>query len=530
MIEAGNIPTFLDLLLNESHSSYADLEAVLVSGGSPDTSTENGDTALMLVCDEYFNPVLVRLLLKYGASVNMRDEQGRTALTRFLATSEVSDCVYSEENQNELLDSEDVAAQQFVEIFHILLEYGADVNVRDDYGRTPLIVVAENHNYFFFAQELLRRGADASAQDNEGRTALMTAAGRVLSNTAPYSFHNGALVDMLIEQSSPVAVTDADGSAPLIAALESGNSEAARRLIAHGWYTMLPEKYSHLEPVFSTVVGDLDRLRRAVIDKTHTGAPAKNGRTPLMWAAELGNVDAVRLLLESGAEIDSADSAGWTALFFAVVAKQVEVTRLLLDHGANQEHKNGEDQSVLELALNLSKSFLSNEFRDVCIILWKYGADISRVSTEDVSCAGIKEMLRPMWLAGMRIGPRQAARVGELGLLHELLEHGRANDEDEHYYNDALGVAIYSGQTEAVALMLSFGYDVNWGDYINGVTPLIRAALLGDETLVHALLKAGADPHVESAYGDTAISVATENGHPNVVRIIEEWIGTHRND
>jgi hypothetical protein len=53
----------------------------------------------------------------------------------------------------------------------LLLERGADVNVRNDEAETPLMVAAFDGNVRM-AELLVQRGADIDARDNEGETAL----------------------------------------------------------------------------------------------------------------------------------------------------------------------------------------------------------------------------------------------------------------------------------------------------------------------------------------------------------------------
>ena len=59
------------------------------------------------------------------------------------------------------------------QITQILIKAGADVNIADRYGRTPLMLVVEN---FFdttpIMQMLINAGADVNAKDNRGRTIL----------------------------------------------------------------------------------------------------------------------------------------------------------------------------------------------------------------------------------------------------------------------------------------------------------------------------------------------------------------------
>lgn len=63
-------------------------------------------------------------------------------------------------------------ASRAVNSLKLLLSLGADVNLRNKEGRTPLMAASTPQ----FIELLLAAGADINAKDNEGKTALMRAA------------------------------------------------------------------------------------------------------------------------------------------------------------------------------------------------------------------------------------------------------------------------------------------------------------------------------------------------------------------
>jgi ankyrin repeat protein len=54
----------------------------------------------------------------------------------------------------------------------------------------------------------------------------------------------------------------------------------------------------------------------------------------------------------------------------------------------------------------------------------------------------------------------------------------------------------------------------------NGVTPLMKAALRGDESTVRQLLDRGADANAQDRDGETALMAASYNGNGRVVRLL----------
>ncbi|ORY61608.1 ankyrin repeat-containing domain protein, partial [Pseudomassariella vexata] len=57
---------------------------------------------------------------------------------------------------------------------------------------------------------------------------------------------------------------------------------------------------------------------------------------------------------------------------------------------------------------------------------------------------------------------------------------------------------------------------------IEGETPLWIAAAEGHRDIVELFIKAGADLNFQDENGQTAVSIARENGHEGVVRILEQ--------
>ena len=62
-----------------------------------------------------------------------------------------------------------------------LIKAGAELNVQDSDGNTPLLLACKNSNEKV-VRYLLRSGADAAIQNNKGETAMDLAAGRGFSD------------------------------------------------------------------------------------------------------------------------------------------------------------------------------------------------------------------------------------------------------------------------------------------------------------------------------------------------------------
>lgn len=176
-------------------------------------------------------PRILRFLIKEEMmDVNARGIQGRTPLH----------CAASRFNEAAI---------------RLLVKYGVQIDVRDRRGLTPLhrmiafLWRVEYKRYFPTVQVLLKLGADMEkAKDDWGWTPLMTAA----------SIDHDALVKSLLELGAQVETRSTDGTTPLHAAIQEGCLPAAEILLENGGnihnrkacgelllYTAVKRRYKH---------------------------------------------------------------------------------------------------------------------------------------------------------------------------------------------------------------------------------------------------------------------------------------------
>lgn len=176
------------------------------------------------------------------------------------------------------------------------LDGGADVDARDDRGRTALLVATVAHQTNA-VRVLLEAEPDVDLQDDH------------LDNPFLYSGAEGLLdiLTLVNEAGADPSITNRYGGTALIPASERGHVEVVRYLLEQ------------------TDV-DIDHINRL-------------GWTALLESIVLGNGDAahqevVRLLIEHGADLDIADKDGVRPLAHARARGQTEIVALLEAAGA----------------------------------------------------------------------------------------------------------------------------------------------------------------------------------------------------
>ncbi|HEX6043801.1 MAG TPA: ankyrin repeat domain-containing protein [Pyrinomonadaceae bacterium] len=178
------------------------------------------------------------------------------------------------------------AARGDLEVVKVLVQRGADVNVKDKQGYTALFHAIEAMYDDVELVLLSQPGLDPNARGLNGTTALLKYVWRDRKDA----------VDVLLKRGADVNAQDADGDAPLHGAAENGNVEILNLLLDKG---------------------------------ADPNVKNKLGGTPLMWAAVFGNETAAARLLERGADASLKDVEGMTALDWARKNKRDKAVAVL---------------------------------------------------------------------------------------------------------------------------------------------------------------------------------------------------------
>jgi ankyrin repeat protein len=249
----------------------------------------------------------VRLLLKAGAEVNIRDDQHRTALmyAKSIGVLEALlragidlhaiDLVDGEEGHDALffiledMFNKEIDSAERSTMASCLIHAGLDVEKKDDLGNTRLFIAALNGNEFAI-NFLLAQNADLYHKSSDGSSPLH---GICWGSDVPS--HSDwrpcqkqiRIIERLLEAEIDSNVRDDLGWAPIHEAIlgDGGNLTALRTLLKH-----------NVDP-------------NALTDE---------GVTPLMFAAMEGELECMQTLLSSGANLTSVDFKGLTAADYAV--------------------------------------------------------------------------------------------------------------------------------------------------------------------------------------------------------------------
>jgi len=153
------------LIVNENITEQLGIVQTLIAAGADvNKQTEHGDTALLAAT----NINIVEALIAAGADVNKQDNRFKSTALIGIITSTNS---YVVANEN---DAGTVSAIRLIQLAMVkaLLAAGADVNIRNNQGKTALMF-AVDIIYVPIVEALIAAGADVHIKDKFGNTALM---------------------------------------------------------------------------------------------------------------------------------------------------------------------------------------------------------------------------------------------------------------------------------------------------------------------------------------------------------------------
>jgi ankyrin repeat protein len=554
-------------------------QLLLAAGSNPDTVWKQNNNSTALICAaESGSGEVMRLLIRGGANVNVKNTVGQTALhvaveknapenVRLLLRSGADASIQDNDGQSGLILSTMAGS---IDCMYLMLGSGCDRNVQDTKGNTALLWAAWQGNVDCL-KLLLKAGCDANLQNRSGNTAAIIC--------ADVNAHE--CLKVIVQKAQERAVefdrTNKEGDSAVVVAARKNHMESFQLLIgcvgvdlnirdAKG-NTALIWCVCNANPHATKMLLDVGGGGGRVVE---VGAQNQFGHTALMFAAERNdNVECLKLLIAATTTnttntggnavhlLDMKNSNGDTALLLAVKNKCVEAIKLLVAAGADIDIQ---DSTTGSTALHLAAKDNSKEMIKILLSSSKNGP---------VDCLNVKDATdgnTPLLIAAERNDAQclslllssssssaAAAAAVDLNIqnnrgktiLNLLIEHKatRAIQEllSKHSLDPNIPDAAHDNSTSLVLAMKLRCFDIvrllldthstsnnkssrcavdpNISD-TRGNTALILACDMKHEEMAALLLKHGADPDMSNSEGDSPLIIATKNKSPEIIKLL----------
>ena len=336
--------------------------------------------------------------------------------------------------------------------------------------------------------------------------------------------------------SSMIDLKDNRSETPLIIALRTGNTEAARALASAD--ANLDLKDGSGKSALHHAIMKCPEIAKEIISRAFQGsmdAQDNEGSTPLHVAACFGRLESTLALVNASKTsretlapiIDALDNRQRAPLHYAAENGHGEIVKVLLEHSASMLLEDEDQRIAVELAvarghLAVVKNFMSATEEIMGDRLLEVAVNAEQVIV--VQYLLQKKIASPDGNLGLDMKPlSSAAAQGHSYLVHVLLHfHADVNVEDASG-RTPLHHAAENGRDHIVEILLAYrGKDGRYADIkaldLERKAPLHSAAMAGHVSTIRLLLDHKADVKSRSYLRETALHMAVSE--PKAVEIL----------
>ena len=503
----------------------------------PNIDDHEGRTALMWAVVSG-DPQMVKYILQWpGVKMNARSKTGGTVFLHSYYGS-----------GSAALERED----ELLEIYADLLRHGADPNVCDRLGCTPLLLVC-NHGKEALAELLIENGASIHAADTAGCSALELA----------YMSGNVGLVVSLLERGADPNVWWSSGNSALSVSIVDGKLDMFQVFLPLADVNQFGEVgLAPIHMLFNPAVpesddgGEMLRLLLArrdldldLVDRMFVNEFQRRPLNALFMAVNVKNYRGLAMLLEAGAFPGHLPRMTASPLYRAVQVEDASMVELLLAHQASPN-----DYSTRWTAATPLAEAVYTGNQEIIAMLLRYGADPTveegfgqpgplnmALRTPKFAPAVVRQLLEAPLPPDVNYVPRdgqpalfEAVDCGSVGAVKLLLEHGTDTSiwlRPNRYFSPihaAVSISAVSVGERCATIDTLLDHEPGFLNmchdegFVPG-PPLHEAFAYGDAMTVRKLLDRGARPQLLNCHDqESALLVACDYPDLETIRMVLE--------
>lgn len=503
----GNTP--LHLAVKNSYEP-AVIEEFLAANASVNAANLDGDTPLML-CVRAGTYQYASALIQYGADIFLKNNSNESSLSMAVARGTdavdkivLASNVLQRDNSGNSVILTAVALKGSPEVVSLLLQKGADPNVKNNVGDNALHVAVRN-NLANQGTLLINAKTDIFAINAASETPVFLA---LAAKDGPYDW---------FFTPSVISARDVNGDTAAHHAARKNLDKGLGYLKGRGAdmtaVNTTKETLLHVAAKSNAV----DALRYLINEKANMEARDNNGDTPLQASVLADSLSCMQLLIASGADLNARNFSGESVLHQAVRKHNLAITQYLLEKGSGLENRDDHGQTALSVAAREAQA-------DIARVLLTAGAMVDArdysgstplyygVETSNLALIGVLVKANADILAknSANDSPLLAAMKKGPSVIRELLS-GPTKDRADSEGKTPLRILVEArASLDTLNLVLSGGADPNSKDKL-AVTPLHAALRQKDFQTAGLLLAAKADPFAPDSSGEIPIKLVLKD-------------------
>ncbi len=407
------------------------------------------------------------------------------------------------------------AQNEALHFLKCIIEKGANVNIKNSQGNTPLFEAIRYYGDKEFIQALIDAGANINEQNNDGDTPMIFAT--------------------RMQRKEAIELLYKAGANPFIKNKRNQDVEQAVSNITDPQFNNMIQKIKQACNLGNEVLKSIDKnapvttIENLLLNNEHPfginlNVQNQDGATALIRAARFNHTKLAQQLIQYGADMNITDKEGNTALHEAAALGHEELVQTLIDAKANINVQNSKGETPLHRAINQKSTPVVKALLTVGAdkeIKTNSGATALDLAKESNYYDAIQLLSNTKdyspYLLGWRLfntlkhlkdGKEKEEKINQLiHLTHPSVINFDVQSPQDG--NTPLHFAIKNNYLAVAKALINAKAQVNTQNN-KGETPLHIAALNLKCDIIQDLLLAGADKEIKNLESKTAFELMTK--------------------